>query len=200
MEFGIDTWICITGADFSPIINNLPCKINKPIEIKKGDILSFGRRMYGCRCYLSVSGGFNSKFFLGSSSMYEVVTGNSKLVKNEVLEIGTSLSINKKTATIKFNSDYLMTEEVKVFKGPEFHYLSEGQKEILFSKTFTVSGLNNRMAYQMEETLEHNIKSIITSLVYPGTVQLTPSGNIIVLMRDCQATGGYPRILQVSDY
>ena len=34
----------------------------------------------------------------------------------------------------------------------------------------------------------------------PGTVQLTPSGKLIALMRDCQTTGGYPRVLQLSDY
>ena len=33
----------------------------------------------------------------------------------------------------------------------------------------------------------------------PGTVQLTPSGTLIILMRDCQTTGGYPRVLQLSE-
>ena len=33
----------------------------------------------------------------------------------------------------------------------------------------------------------------------PGTVQLTPSGKCIILLQDCQVTGGYPRILQLSD-
>jgi len=31
-------------------------------------------------------------------------------------------------------------------------------------------------------------------------VQLTPSGKLIVLMRDAQVTGGYPRVLQLTDY
>jgi len=31
----------------------------------------------------------------------------------------------------------------------------------------------------------------------PGTIQLPPSGLPIILMRDCQTTGGYPRVLQV---
>jgi allophanate hydrolase subunit 2 len=33
----------------------------------------------------------------------------------------------------------------------------------------------------------------------PGTVQLTPAGSLIILMKDCQTTGGYPRILQVEE-
>ncbi len=55
------------------------------------------------------------------------------------------------------------------------------------------------MAYQLEETLEHSLPSILTSPVLPGTVQLTPSGQLIILMRDCQTTGGYPRVLQLIE-
>ena len=47
--------------------------------------------------------------------------------------------------------------------------------------------------------MQTNSFSIVSSPVIPGTVQLTPSGKLIVLMRDCQTTGGYPRILQLSD-
>ena len=55
------------------------------------------------------------------------------------------------------------------------------------------------MAIQLQEQLQNDLKPIITGPVVPGTVQLTPSGKLIVLMRDCQTTGGYPRILQLSD-
>jgi len=54
------------------------------------------------------------------------------------------------------------------------------------------------MAYNLKENLKDEIKSIISSPVLPGSVQLTPSGKIIILHRDCQTTGGYPRILQLS--
>ena len=33
----------------------------------------------------------------------------------------------------------------------------------------------------------------------PGTVQLTPQGKLIILMRDAQVTGGYPRIFQLTE-
>ena len=55
------------------------------------------------------------------------------------------------------------------------------------------------MAYQLEQIIENNLRPIITSSVMPGTVQLTPSGKLIVLMKDCQTTGGYPRILQLKE-
>lgn len=55
------------------------------------------------------------------------------------------------------------------------------------------------MAYQLNETLENSLSPIITSAVLPGTVQWTPNGHLIILMRDAQTTGGYPRILQLSE-
>ena len=55
------------------------------------------------------------------------------------------------------------------------------------------------MAYQFDETLNNSLQGIMTSLVLPGTIQVTPSGNLIVLMRDCQITGGYPRVLQLNE-
>ena len=55
------------------------------------------------------------------------------------------------------------------------------------------------MAYQLEGVFYNELDPILTSLVLPGTVQLTPAGNLIILMRDCQTTGGYPRILQLEE-
>ena len=51
------------------------------------------------------------------------------------------------------------------------------------------------MACQLEPSLPAHQIRIITSATLPGTVQITPSGRLIILLRDGQTTGGYPRIL-----
>jgi len=84
-------------------------------------------------------------------------------------------------------------------KGPEFNLLSDAQQKILTKNLFTISNDNNRTGYRLEEQVKNNLDSILTSGVLPGTVQLTPSGVLIVLMRDCQVTGGYPRVLQLTE-
>lgn len=89
--------------------------------------------------------------------------------------------------------------ELQTYPGPEFENLSSHQKKLLEATKFTISNLNNRMGYQLNELIENNVNPIITSAVLPGTVQLTPGGKLIVLMRDAQTTGGYPRVLQLSD-
>ena len=132
--------------------------------------------------------------------MYQNITKQIALLKNDELQVSASTLLNKMHhASIKFDSSYIDFNDIDVFKGPEFEFLSKNQHQALFSKSFAISKDNNRMAYQLEESLNNDLQPIITSAVLPGTVQLTPSGKLIILMRDCQITGGYPRILQLKE-
>ena len=55
------------------------------------------------------------------------------------------------------------------------------------------------MAYRLSGgCLENKISSPSASVI-PGTVQLTPKGELIIVMRDGQVSGGYPRILQLTE-
>ena len=95
--------------------------------------------------------------------------------------------------------NYYDKGKLTVNKGPEYELLNDKQLEYLFAREFSIANENNRMAYQLEETIPGHEISMLTSATLPGTVQLTPSGKLIILMKDGQTTGGYPRILQLSD-
>ena len=200
LEFHNHTSICISGADMSPELNDLSIKLNAAIVVKPNDILSFGKLKDGFRSYLAVAGGFQSEIMLNSRSMYRNVTSKFKIEANDELTVNEMVpKVSDKHALLKFNSEMFAFNSIEVFKGPEFELLSSAQQERLFNQEFTISNLYDRMAYQLEEPFKNNLEPIITSLVLPGTVQLTPSGNLIVLMRDCQTTGGYPRVLQLKE-
>lgn len=199
LQFEIDTCMVLSGADMSPKLNENPIQLNKIILVKSNDVLSFGKLNHGFRCYLSVLGGFKTETIMRSRSMYQNITKQVTLQKNDELQISYStLSNLEHHASLKFDASYLESNDIEVFKGPEFEFLSKSQQNELFSKSFTISKDNNRMAYQLEESVQNDLKPIITSAVLPGTVQLTPSGKLIILMRDCQTTGGYPRVLQLK--
>jgi biotin-dependent carboxylase-like uncharacterized protein len=199
LEFETETCIAISGANMSAKLNQLPVEMNKMITIKPNDILSFGKLINGFRCYLGVLGGFKTETVMRSKSMFQNITSDVVLQKNNRLEINEStVAANKQYANIKFDSSYIESKVIDVFKGPEFECLSVVQQKFLFNNLYTISKDNNRMAYQLEEVLKNHLKPIITSAVLPGTVQLTPSGKLIILMRDCQTTGGYPRVLQLK--
>jgi len=197
-KFTSDTYICLTGADFSPKLNGKLIKMQSVYPIKKDSVLSFGKRVYGARVYLSVQGGIQTEKVYGSRSYFEGIT-QQKLGKGAILPI---LPIQKDSSNnfsrVRVSEKHFTTMYLPCFKGPEFSELNEEQQRKLFTP-FSISDDNNRVGYRIKESLENNLCSILTSAVLPGTVQLTPSGKCIILMQDCQVSGGYPRILQLSE-
>ena len=192
--FNCNCVISITGGDFNPLINNLPVKMYQSINVSSGDILKLNNTINGARSYIAISGGLNVKSLFGSKSFFSNISDSYHLKKGDEIKVSKkSESQILKWDKLKFNLNRFM----KVFRGPEYDLLSTNSKKKLFKNEFTIN-TNNRMAYNLEEKLQFDIKTIISSPVLPGSVQLTPSGKIIILHRDCQTTGGYPRILQLD--
>ena len=186
--------ISITGGDFNPLINDMPIKMYESINVKLGDTLKINNTKNGARCYLAISGGIDVKSIFGSKSFLSNISESYYLRKGDEIKI----SDNSNNKILKKNKlKFKLNRSMEVFKGPEFDLLSVRVKNMLFKNEFTIR-TNSRMAYNLEEKVQIGIKSIISSPVLPGSVQLTPSGKMIILHRDCQTTGGYPRILQLS--
>lgn len=195
-----NSYICISGADFSAKINNQQIALNKALEIKKGDILSFENQHFGCRTYISVLGGLKTEKVLNSRSFFKGITHQERIKKGDYIPFNSSNKhVNSTFSSIKFKKARFDTKTITCYKGPEYEFLQNEQKELLEQTLFTISNANNRMGYQLNEKIPNTLKSMLTSAVFPGTVQLTPSGKIIILMRDCQVTGGYPRILVLPE-
>lgn len=85
---------------------------------------------------------------------------------------------------------------IRFTESVEYDFLTTESKQKLENQTFKISTTSNRMGYQLEgNPLEkNNTTELLSSSVSFGTMQLLPSGQVIVLMADCQTTGGYPRI------
>jgi len=63
-----DTLISVTGADFTPSLNDEPLTLWQPMVIRKNTILHFPKLQSGARCYLAIQGGFRVPSWLGSYS------------------------------------------------------------------------------------------------------------------------------------
>jgi len=200
LEFEEPARIAICGASFVPKLNGLEIAINRPIEIPSGGILSFGRPSKGFRAYLAIQDGFISDKVLGSASFYNGITDRSQFSKGDVIQF----NLNAQSSLPSFSSelDTAMNFEkdvIEVYKGPEFDQLPQEIQLLLNDGAYTVAPNSSRMAYILDHSEAISAKEIITAPVQPGTVQLTPSGKLIVLMRDAQTTGGYARILQLTE-
>lgn len=197
LKFHEKTQIVICGADLSPKLNGVDIRANIPVNVSNGDELVFGKRNYGVRAYLAVKNGFQTEKILKSRSFYEGITSKSRIASGDFVPYQIITEKIQPKTNIVVQKDIFINTIIQVYEGPEFDLLSKKQQETLFNTTFSI-GLNNRMAYQLNEIIENECPSIITSAVLPGTIQLTPSGKLIILMKDCQTTGGYPRILQLD--
>ena len=200
LVFQKETWFCLAGADLSPRLDDQLLEMQCPVKAKPGDVLKFGRSKYGIRTYMAISGGFEHEIILGSCSQYHPVTPTARLIKGDLLKFSAIKDVEFHSGThLKMDDSVFKMSDLDVFTGPEYNALTSEQKNKIWTSEFTISPQNNRMAYQVEELITNDLKPIITSHVMPGTVQLTPSGKLILLMRDAQTTGGYPRILQLSE-
>ena len=195
LEFKKSAVICITGGEFSPTLNDIKISSYSAIEVNKGDILKINNSSIGSRCYISIQGTIISDTILGSKSFYHQITNSNIIEEGDIFLFKKNIrTLEQKYTHKKFE----LNKTINVFRGPEFKCLSKESIKTLFNEEFSI-GINNRMAYNLLEKIQDGVNSIISSGVIPGTVQLTPSGNIIILHRDCQTTGGYPRILQLNE-
>lgn len=191
--FSEPTIVSITGALCEVVLQGITHYSPCVLEIKTGDVLEIGTAQNGNFIYLAIQVGFQVDTYAGSASYYPNLLDSSKVEKGAHLPYSSSNNL-KNIKAVRFN----FKGSMKAFPGPEFHLLDRKQQEQLLSQSFTVSKNWNRMAFQFEEVIENVLKPIKSSPVLPGTVQLTPEGKLIILMRDAQTTGGYPRVLQLS--
>lgn len=198
LEFEENTYIALGGADMAIVLNNEPVQNYVVYKINKGDILSYGKLEKGFRGYLAIKDGFRSKVVLGSRSFFKPITAINRLKDKDQLLYEVCKSFEPKIQELKVDS-FLDNTVLEVAKGPEFDLMNDKQLEELFFGNFTIAPENNRMAYQLSESITGHTISMLTSATLPGTVQWTPSGKLMVLMKDGQTTGGYPRILQLSE-
>ena len=92
---------------------------------------------------------------------------------------------------------------VPIVPGPEWNWFSKQQQAAFLEHHFEISQHSNSMGYRLSSFLKESgdsfdeppkQQSMISSAVVPGVIQVAPSGQAILLMRDAQTTGGYPRI------
>ena len=195
------TQIAITGGAASPKINGQHVPMWQTLEVQEGDVISFGLMKSGCRAYLSIRGGVDTPPILGSRSTY--VRGGFGGINGRQLRTGDTIR-GFGAPLIKFK--YEMPEELvpqftghfkaHVILGPQADMFTEEGINTFLSNQYKVTLEADRMGYRLEgPTIEHKAKAdIISDALLPGAVQIPKNGKPIMIMRDAQTAGGYPKI------
>ena len=191
--FHDSVWIVCTGAKANIAIDNQPIETNKVIQVSQGQTLHIGAFTEGHVLYLGLAGSIYTQQVLGSQSPIQCAH-QQRLEKGMTIIGDWKKSTQPSTSRISNNANYKELC-VPVLPGPEYHWLNQQHRQTL-QGIFRVSTRADRMAYLLEgpriiAELQRNMR---TSAVMPGVIQWLPSGTLMILMRDCQTTGGYPRI------
>ena len=199
IQFDQACQIALAGAKVAVSLNQRPLSNSSLISIAAGDLLEIGAFLSGSRLYLCIQGGFQVERYLGSGSDFESITSPSKRSTQEVLSYIPIPQHNPLGAKPKWETSWFESPEIEAYRGADWALLPSAQQELIRSSNFHLSKFSNRMGIQLEELVPNQLEDLPTNPVFPGTVQLTPGGKIIVLMRDAGVTGGYPRILHLTE-
>lgn len=199
--------IALVGGDFELIINGRTTFNNEPIFLNANDEIAIQRNGKGCRTYLAVGGDWLVAKWLGSASALRI--GSHEFLPDAVWQVGQTLNTRElsvepwpKAVLPPPKSSALIT----VFRGPEYSWLDKHSGVSLVGSPLQVVDPSNRIGLrtQVDPTApppalkaSHKIE-MTSSGVQPGTVQLTPEGQAIIVMRDGQTIGGYPRVFQCT--
>lgn len=223
LHFDVDALIAVCGADLSPAVDDVPLPQWRPVLVRRGSVLAFGRPRWGVRAYLAIAGGWDVPAVLGSCSTYlraklgglegralregdRLFAGVPSPAAQRLMAALSSRLGRRPYATVAWHVSprafpaYAARPIVRALRGPEFDGFTPDAQEALFTQPFRVTPQSDRMgcrlagpALKLRAPLE-----LLSEGVTAGTVQVPPDGQPIVLLADRQTAGGYPRIASVT--
>ena len=196
--------IALTGADLEAAVDGQALEMWTPHTLPAGAKLEFAATRNFARGYLAVAGGIQVDPFLGSASTH-VLSGLGGC-EGRALRKGDRLRIGKQAKKIRLRRinqaalNALKPRKVlRVTEGPQADWFSEEAKQAFYRDVFQVSEESDRVGLRLEGTALAGSATMemITEGVSLGAVQVTPSGQPIILFVEQQTTGGYPKIANV---
>jgi antagonist of KipI len=202
LRFDDSAVVAITGAEIDARVPTW-----RPLPMRAGQTLDVGPLRNGARAYLAVRGGIGVAPVLGSRS----TDINAALgpFGGRVLVAGDTLPTTRTSAPVEHVAwsldpspwfDDRGDRPVALIRGAHFGRLDVQSQQAVFEREFRIGSQSNRVGFRLQgpalrlrEPLE-----LISEGVVPGTVQLPPDGEPIVLMAEAPTTGGYPRVGHVA--
>ena len=190
------TTFVLTGAKVSATINGKKIEIWKTHRINDGDILNIGFATSGTRVYLSVLGGFDVASEYGSCSVsIKEKFGGKPLHVKQFLPFRSKEFKDNRRLPIKHQPNYDKILTLRVVAGYQWDMFEDKEREKFFSSSYKVTGQNDRMGYRLSgEKIASTCKGIVSEPIAYGSVQIPAHGEPIVLLKERQTIGGYPKI------
>ena len=200
-EFYQDTAFAFTGASVEADLSGETIPAHQTCHAKAGSVLSFPRPAAGVRTYLAIAGGFSAAEAFGSAST--CIPAGFGGHEGRALVAGDSLparATGRATPETLFTPPSMRprmahTHSLRAVPGPD----SDGAGAGVWSDVFLATQRMDRTGIEVSGPWPRPelASTKPSAALFPGAVQLTPSGNAFILLPDAQTTGGYPHVLQI---
>lgn len=196
--------IALTGGDMSPSLNGDMVEMWRSIEVKPGDVLSFGELKSGARTYIAFSGGLDIPLTMGSRSTYArgEIGGylGRQLHEGDKLKVFRKAGLDGGSFSKRLNPlyvpEYSKEKQVRVVLGPQKEYFSDRGIETFLCSEYRCTAQIDRMGYRLTGPKVESISGtdIVSDGIAFGAIQVTNGGDPIIMMSDRQTVGGYAKI------
>lgn len=207
LEAELATRVALTGADAQAALNGQRLAAWQTVDLKAGDRLKFGHPQSGVRSYLAVQGGFHVTPSFGSVAtvMREGIGGldgaGSALKKADRLLFAQASGGHStpghlpKRVPPAYLPDYSETPVLRVIEGHQAMLFEKKQLEVFYSSDYLINSQSDRMGARLTgPSLTPREEGIISEGTSFGAIQVPPDGQPIVLLKDRQTIGGYPKL------
>lgn len=209
LQSQVDCLIAVTGADLGLKINDQPAATWEILAIRAGDRIEFGYPKNGTRAYLAVKGGFKIKPSFGSVATVQRDTMGGLDGMGSLLGFGDQLpcaeadhrrdaKLHKligKRVSSSYLPDYNEPLTLRVVLGYQQHLFPSEALTRFFSEPYQISTDSDRMGVRLKGApIKALVDGIPSEGISLGAIQVPPDGQPIILMRDRQTIGGYPKL------
>jgi 5-oxoprolinase (ATP-hydrolysing) subunit C len=223
LRFPRATRVAITGTEFGATLDGKPVYSWWSLPVEAGQELTLQAARRGMRGYVSIAGGIDVLPMLGSRSTdlagHFGGLGGRALRDGDRLPVGVPsprvefspqspefgvkapawcrfVLVHEPLRRGRHPSGVAWAVPIRVLPGPEYDSFTAEAQQAFWSDEWLVTPNSNRMGYRLAGTeLKRTRKlDLLSHAVMPGTIQVPPNGQPIVLMSDAQTTGGYPKI------
>jgi antagonist of KipI len=187
--------IAVTGAIFDVAVGTRRLRSPFVASVTGGETIAFGMRRRGTRAYLACRGGVVAPAVLGSASTdIRAGLGGRRLRAGDTFAIGPASPLDRQPRELA-PPDWLFEPSLRMLPGPDDEHWTATALEALVESPYTIAPASDRTGYRLEgPTLPAPSGVMVSAPVVTGTLQVPPSGQPILLMADCQTTGGYARL------
>lgn len=144
----------------------------------------------GWPAYLSIPGGIAAAQVLGSSSGQPVQAGLELSAPDPLQALGEQKMLSSTSAAEPSQAKHVLRCE----PGPQWELCDQTG---LRQSTLRVSNQSSRMGVRLDSDIAGIVEEFPSEPATVGAVQLTPSGQLVILGPDGPTVGGYPKVAMV---